>query len=178
MACWLTVIQLSGDLFFIPLRLRDTGCMDMRCCTHNQLIMYCDLWRRTALWYTIFLIRFRSSQMRFHSNLGNKVISITFLRDWRELLAIFQDTPFQARKTEILEVQDRDVFLIFSTTRTIIQKSSRQSLSSICVVSILERQVLQIHTTLKSLWWKFELYTWYIFAPCLTPCLHCHPKAS
>ena len=47
----------------------------------------------------------------------------------------------------------------------IIQKSSRQSLSSICVVSMQERQVLQIHTTLKSLWRKFELYAYYISAP-------------
>ena len=70
------------------LRLWDTGCMDTRHCTHNRLIMYCDLWQRTALRYTIFLIWFRSSQARFHSNLGNKVISITFSRDWRELLAV------------------------------------------------------------------------------------------
>ena len=31
------------------LRLRDTGRMDTWRCAHNQLIMYCDLWRRTAL---------------------------------------------------------------------------------------------------------------------------------
>ena len=55
--------------------------------------------------------------------------------------------------------------LIFSTTGTIIQKSSCQSLGSICVVSILERQVLQMHTTLKSLRRKFELYICYISAP-------------
>ena len=70
------------------LRLRDTGRMDTRRCTHNRLIMYCDLWRRTALRYTIFLIWFRSSQARFHSNMGKKVISITFSRDWRELLVV------------------------------------------------------------------------------------------
>ena len=71
-------------------------------------------WQRTALRYTIFLARFRSSQARFHSNLGNKVNSITFSRDWRELFAISVTvskihpcTPFQARKTEILEVRPR-----------------------------------------------------------------------
>ena len=57
----------------------------------------------------------------------------------------FQDNPFQAHKTEVRR------FLIFSTTRMIIQKNSHQSLGSICVVSILERHVLQMHTTLKKL---------------------------
>ena len=63
----------------------------------------------------------------------------------------FQNTPSQAHKTDILEVRPRRFSNFFLTTRTITQKSSRQSLSSI-VVSILERQVLQMHTTLKSLW--------------------------
>ena len=74
----------------ITLRLRDTGRMDMRRCTHNRLIMYCNLWWRTALRYIIFLIRFRSSQARFHSNLDNKVIFITFLRDWRRVSWFWQ----------------------------------------------------------------------------------------
>ena len=73
----------------------------------------------------------------------------------------FQDTWFQARKTDILEVRPR----CFSTTRMINLKKALVSPSEICVVSIPERQVLQIHTTLKSLWQKFELYTYYISAP-------------
>ena len=55
---------------------------------HNQLKMYCEQLARTTLWYVNFLVRFRSSQARFHSDLGNKVISSTFSRDWRELFSI------------------------------------------------------------------------------------------
>ena len=62
----------------------------------------------------------------------------------------FQDTPFQACKTEILEVRLRR-FSNFFDNQDDYSKSSRQSFGSICVVSILERQVLQMHTTLKSL---------------------------
>ena len=58
-----------------------------------------------------------------------------------------------------------DTFLNFLTARAIIQKSSRQSLGSIYVVSILERQVLRMHTTLKTLRRKFEQYIGYISAP-------------
>ena len=59
----------------------------------------------------------------------------------------FQDTPFQACKTDF----GGNTEMFFLTTRMTIQKSSCQSLGSICVESILERQVLQIHTILKSL---------------------------
>ena len=70
------------------LRLRDTGHMDTRCCVHNRLKMYCEQLARTCSTVYYFLARFRSSQVRFHSNLGNKAISITFSRDWWELFAI------------------------------------------------------------------------------------------
>ena len=53
----------------------------------------------------------------------------------------FQDTPFQAHKTEILEVRSRR-FSNFFDNQNDYSKSSRQSLGSICVVSILERQGL------------------------------------
>ena len=76
----------------------------------------------------------------------------------------FQDTPFQAFKTEILGVRPRR-FSNFFNNQNDYSKSSRQSLGSVCVVSILGRQVLQMHTTLKSLRQKFELYTCYISAP-------------
>ena len=55
---------------------------------HNLLKMYCEQLARTTLRYVNFLVRFRSSQARFHSDLGNKVISSTFSRDWRELFSI------------------------------------------------------------------------------------------
>ena len=67
----------------------------------------------------------------------------------------FQDTSFQTHKTDILEVRLRRFSNFFNNQNNYL-KSSGQSLSSICAVSILERQVLQIHTTLKSLWQKFK----------------------
>ena len=67
------------------LRLQDTGCMDMRCCAHNRLIMYCEQLAKNCSTVYFFL---RYSQVWFHSNLGSKVISITFSRDWRELLVV------------------------------------------------------------------------------------------
>ena len=70
------------------LRLRDTSRMCVQCRAHNRLEMYCEQLARTALRYTNFLVRFRSSQARFHSDLGSKVISSTFSRDWRELFSI------------------------------------------------------------------------------------------
>ena len=60
----------------------------------------------------------------------------------------FQDTLFQTRRTEIFEVRLLHSKLL--TARAIIQKSSCQSLGSIYVVSILEIQVLRMHTTLKA----------------------------
>ena len=72
----------------------------------------------------------------------------------------FQDTPFQTCKTEIFEVRPTH-FPIFLTARAIIQKSSCQSLGSIYVISILERQVLRMHTTLKTLRRNLEQYSCY-----------------
>ena len=73
------------------LRLQDTGHMHMWRCAHTCVTSWkciVSSWQRTALRYTILLTRFRSSRVRFHSYLGNKVISITSSRDWRELFAI------------------------------------------------------------------------------------------
>ena len=86
-------------------------------------------WRRTALRYTctIFLVWFRSSQTRFHSDLGNKVISGTFSRDWRELFAIsFAVSKILRFKHAGLRFwrRDRDVFPLFSTTSSNIQKKA------------------------------------------------------
>ena len=81
----------------------------------------------------------------------------------------FQDTPFQTRRTEIFEVRPIP-FLIFFDSQG---DYSRQSFISIIVVCILERQVLRMHTTLKSLWWNFEQYSCYISAPMLTASKHC-----
>ena len=83
-----------------------------------------------------------SFQSRHQSNLYHLLEGLT--RVFCNISYDFRDIPFQARKTDILEVI---CFYFFLTTTTIIQKSSHQSLGSICVVSILERQVLQIHTT-------------------------------
>ena len=82
--------------WYTSLWLRNTGRMGVRRQLEKETswkyITSC--WRRTALWYTIFLVRFRSSQVRFHSDLGNKVISSTFSRDRRELFVI----PFVVSK--------------------------------------------------------------------------------
>ena len=110
----------------LHLRLWDTGCMNTRCCAHTGWICIVSSWRGPALQYYIFLAWFRSSQARFHSNLGNKVISDTFSRDWWELFTISATVSkmlhFKHARLRFWRY-DQDAFLIFSTTRTIIQKA-------------------------------------------------------
>ena len=76
--------------------------MDMRCCAHKRLKIYCEQLAKNCS--TVCHFPCMTYQARFHSNLDNKVISITFSRD---ICYGFQDTPFQAHKTDILEVRLR-----------------------------------------------------------------------
>ena len=79
----------------------------------------------------------------------------------------FQDTPFQARKTKILEVRLRPFFQIFSTTRTIIQKKlSSVPRQYLCGEYTRKTGLTDAHN-FKKLMTKFELYTCtcYTFAP-------------
>ena len=145
-----------------PLRLWDTGCMGAWRRAQNRLKIYCEQLAKNCSTVYYFLVWFRSSQARFHSDLGNKVISSTFSREWRELFAIsFVVSKILRFKHAGLRFQrwDRDIFPLLSTTRMSIQKSSLQSLGDVYVVSILQKQVLRIHTTLKSVQRKFEQYT-------------------
>ena len=57
-----------------------------------------------------------------------------------------------------MEVRSRR-FPTFFDNQNEYSKSSLQSLGNVYVVSILQKQVLRIHTTLKSIWRKFEQYT-------------------
>ena len=146
----------------LRLRLRDTGRMDTRRCTHKRLKIYCEQLAKncsTVYHFSRTIYSFQSGQQ---SNLYHLLEGLT--RAFCNVCFGFPDTLFQAHKTNILEVRPRR-FSNFSTARTIIQKSSCQSLGSICVVIILERQVLQIHTTFKSLQRKLELCTCYISVP-------------
>ena len=59
----------------------------------------------------------------------------------------FQDTPFQARKTDILEVRLRPFSNFFENQNDYSKKLSLISWQYLCGEYTIERQVLQIHTT-------------------------------
>ena len=111
--------------------------MDMQRCAHNRQKMYCEQLTENCSTVYDFFAQFRSSRVRFHSSLGNKVISITFSRDWREFFCYisygFQDTLFQARKTEILEVRQRRFSNFFDNQNDYSKKLSSVSRQYLCV---------------------------------------------
>ena len=112
------------------LRLWDTGRMDMRRCAYNWLKMYCEQLARTCstVYYfsrTIWIISGEISfQSRQQSNLYYLLKGLT--RAFCNISYGFQDTPFQARKTEILEVRSRRFSNFFN-----IQNDYSKKLSSV-----------------------------------------------
>ena len=136
--------------------------MDTRRCAHNWLM---SSWLGPALRYTIFLAQFRSPQARFHSNLGNKVISITFSRDRRELFCDiiygFQDTLFQARKTEIFDVRSRCFSNFFDNQNDYSKKLSSVPQQYLCGEYTTKTSLTDAHNFKKlvaKIWTAYLLY--------------------
>ena len=144
--------------------------MNTRRCAHKWLKMYCEQLAKncSTVYHFSRTIQIFSGEISFQSgqqsNLYHLLEGLT--RAFCNTCYGFQDTPFQAHKADILEVRPIRFYNFFDNQNDY-SKSFHQSLGSICVVSILERQILQIHTTIKSLWQKFELYACYISTPML-----------
>ena len=94
--------------------------MDTRHCAHKQLKCIVSSWRRTVLRYT-GEISFQSGQQ---SNLYHLLEGLT--RAFCNVCYGFQNTPFQAHKTDILEVRLRCFSNFFYS-----QKDYSKKLSSV-----------------------------------------------
>ena len=158
---WMFVTWAFSDSHFLhvhfdPLRLRDTGRMCVRRRAHNRLKMCCEQLARTALWYVNFLVWFRSSQARFHSDLGNKVISGTFSRDWRELfsISVMVSKIFRFKHVGLRFWKwDRGRFLTFFDNQNEYLKKALFSPSAMFIWWVYYK-----NRSYRSVRWKFEQY--------------------